>query len=435
MNQTIFAGAGRAGVRIPPELLPMERFASVHDAPHARALLLKAAEGDFLLLSVEMTSLIGDVVDEFRAAAASAAGIAPENVWVSVTHTFSVPHILGGPALESASERDVERGQAYQRCFLDAVDSAARAARGTLSPAKLAVCSGASAVNANRDMETPQGWWIGINPFGVCDRTLNVLRIDGADGAPVALVYNYGMQSSVLDNVFDADGSRPVSADLIGETSRRLEASRGGVALFLPGASGDQCPRERARWDTVNESGEIVTVDLGPEKGFEIAARLGGELAADVERALGQASMPLAADTISVERHCFACPKQVKQFDGFPVPTRGYTSIPDGTMETSVEILRLGAQFAVVSALPELNCVTGQSIRHTSPAPVTWVAQMVNGGQKYMVDAASFDRGTYGAMNGFFDRGGAETLCRHVRELLLPPSKTAQTDKSQGVIL
>lgn len=423
MSKSILAGAGRAEVRIDPKLLPMERFGSVHDAPNARALLLKAEKGQFLLLSLEMTSLMGRELGEVKAEAAEAAQVSVENVWVSVTHTFSVPHFLGGPMLASASEQDIARNEAYKSSFLAAVRATAHAARETLTPAKLTVCSGASTVNANRDIETPQGWWIGINPVGVCDRALNVLCVDGEDETPIALVYNYGMQSSVLDNVFDESGSRQISADLIGEASRKLEAARGGVAIFLPGASGDQCPRERARWDSVDENGKIITTDLGPDKGFEIISRLGAELASDVERSLEQGSITLAADTISVERHCFECPKQVKQFDGFPVPTRGYTSIPDGTLETSVEILRIGSQFAIVVVLPELNGITGQTIRHESPVAVTWVAQMINGGQKYMVDTVSFDRGTYGAMNGFFDRGAAEVLVHHARKFLQPPAE------------
>lgn len=415
---TLRAGAGRAEVQIDPAWLPMERFGAVHDAPQARALLLKAAGGAFLLLSVELTSLMGKDLEEFRTAAAEAAQVPASQVWVSVTHTFAVPHFLGGPRLATASEAEKAQSGAYKQAFLAAVRAAAAGAAGALTPARLTVGSGASAVNANRDMETPQGWWIGVNPNGLCARALDVLRVDSALGAPIAAVYHYGMQSSVLDNVYDADGTRLITADLVGETSRLLEAERGGVAIFLPGPSGDQCPRERARYDRVTADGKIETVDLGQEKGFEIIARLGRELAEDAAKALDRAAIPLDAETITVEQHRFDCPKQVKQFEGFPVPTIGYMPVPDGVLETSVEVLRIGTQFAAVGVLPELNCITGQTIRHESPVPVTWVAQMVNGGQKYMVDAASFDRGTYGAMNGFVNRGAAEELTRQVRSFL-----------------
>lgn len=414
-EQPLYAGMGRAQVEIDPSWLPMERFGGVHDAPCARALLLKAPQGEFLLLSLELTSLIGGAVDEFKTAAASAAGISPERVWVSVTHTFAVPHFLGGPALAHAAPEEIKRSGAYKAAFLLAAKSCVRAAAETLRPATLAVGSGASAVNANRDMETPQGWWIGIDPNGLCDRTVDVLRVDGLEGGLIGLVYHYAMQSSVLDHVYDRDGTRQISADLVGETSRRLEQERGGVAIFLPGASGDQCPRERARFDAISPSGAIETIDQGQEKGFEIMTRLGGELAADVGRALEQADTPLDAQSITVERRSFPCPKQVKQFEGFPVPTPGYRAIPDGTLETSVELLRIGQDFAAVGVLPELNCVTGLSITRQSPVSVTWVAQMINGGQKYMADEAAFERGTYGAMNGFFGPGAAEELVRQIR--------------------
>ena len=413
---TLYAGMGRAAVAIDPAWLPMEHFSGVHDAPCARALLLKAEKGEFLLLSLELTSLIGGVVDEFKAAAASAAGVAPEHVWLSVTHTFAVPHFLAGPPRAHASPEEIRRSDEYKAAFLAAANAAVSAAVQSLRPAVLSVGSGASAVNANRDMETPQGWWIGIDANGLCDRTVDVLRVDGQDGGCIGAVYHYAMQSSVLDHVCGPDGTSLITADLVGETSRVLEERRGGTMIFLPGASGDQCPRERARYDAVAEDGTIETIDLGQEKGFEIIARLGGELAGDVGRILDQADTPLDARHITVERRTFPCPKQVKQFEGFPVPTLGYQSIPDGTLDTTVELVRIGGSFAAVGVLPELNRATGQAISRESPVSVTWVAQMINGGQKYMVDAVSFDRGTYGAMNGFFGRGAAEELTRQIRE-------------------
>ena len=381
MNEsaTLYAGMGRAAVEIDPAWLPMEHFGGIHDAPCARALLLKAPRGEFLLLSLELTSLFGDAVDEFKTAAASAAEISPERVWVSVTHTFAVPHFLCGPALARASPEDIQRGDAYKAAFLTAARAAVLTAARSLRPARLSLGSGASAVNAN------------------------------------SVVSPFAMQSSVLDHVSGPDGTSLITADLVGETSRVLEQRRGGTAIFLPGASGDQCPRERAKYDALSADGTIETVDLGQEKGFEFIGRLGGELASDVERTMEQADTPVDASCITIARQTFPCPKQIKQFEGFPVPTLGYQPIPDGVMDTTVELVRIGGSFAAVGVLPELNCTTGLDISRQSPVPVTWVAQMINGGQKYMVDAASFEKGTYGAMNGFFDKGAAEELVRQVR--------------------
>jgi hypothetical protein len=43
---------------------------------------------------------------------------------------------------------------------------------------------------------------------------------------------------------------------------------------------------------------------------------------------------------------------------------------------------------------------------------------MVNGGAKYMADAASYDRITYAAMNSRYARGSAETVANTVLALL-----------------
>ena len=34
--------------------------------------------------------------------------------------------------------------------------------------------------NVNRDIETPEGWWLGVNPTGFSDRTVRVLSVRSA---------------------------------------------------------------------------------------------------------------------------------------------------------------------------------------------------------------------------------------------------------------
>lgn len=405
LKTTYYAGAARENISIDPSWLPMEHFYSVHDTPYIRAMLLKTKSGDgsFLLLSMELTSLLGGTLEIFREKAALAAGLDRSRVWISVTHTFSIPHIPDGEG-------------AWRSAWLDALERAVHKCKQTMEPARLFLGSGASAVNANRDIQTPQGWWVGINSNGVSDRSVNVLRIDALSGSLIAAVFNYGMQSSVLDQVCIKSSERIISTDLIGKTCRVIEESCGGVAMFLPGASGDQCPRLRAVYDSVDSDGVIKTTNWGAERGFEMVSQLGQELASDTMKALQCAEQELSDAPIKMDRLVFLCPKQVKQFEGFPVPTLNYCSIPDGVIETSAEILQFGDSFAIVGVLPELGCLTGLQIRHDSPISVTWVAQMINGGQKYMADERSFERGTYEAMNGFAGKGSAEELVRQIHD-------------------
>ena len=90
-------------------------------------------------------------------------------------------------------------------------------------------------------------------------------------------------------------------------------------------------------------------------------------------------------------------------------PTKYYNFIPSKEREVEVDILSLGP-LVLVMMKPEINSMLGREIKNHSPYLTTIVTTMINGGQKYMVDKASYMNCTYESMNSLFACGSAEIV-------------------------
>ena len=153
-------GVGRAEICLPEGFLPTEGFVCQAQALHARCLILGEAD-PFALVSVEMTSLMEDECRPLRALAAERAGVRAQRVWLTVTHTFSAPHIMPDGAMKTDADR--QRRETLRSCLRQAVCEAAVRARANLAERDCALLQGHSAIPASRDIELPEGWWIGFH--------------------------------------------------------------------------------------------------------------------------------------------------------------------------------------------------------------------------------------------------------------------------------
>lgn len=422
MNKNILkAGVGKACIEIPAKFFPMEHFVGIHDKQHVRALILECGIR-IVLVSVEMTSIMEDAIEILKETISEKTDTQKENIWICVTHTFATPHLLGGLMLKNADEEDVKKGAMYKNAFLLAVEQAVDRANARMQEAELTVGKGTSDINVNRDIPSDEGWWIGLNKERPSDKTVTLLQVKDTAGKPLAVLYHYGVQSSVMDNVFDEQGGRLITTDLAGKASDHIETILGNdtVAICLLGACGDQVPRERAKYWETGLDGKLKEVDLGSDKGYEIINRLGGQLGNDILEIINGENETLESFAVGISNIVINCPKQKKLFEGFPVPTTTFESIPDGEIETAVSFLKIGNDTMLIGVKGELNYVTAKSLKESSPYRNTLLVQMVNGAQKYMADQDSYEKMTYEAMNSFFGKGAAEKLCEEVKSYLTP---------------
>ncbi len=288
MSRAADLSAGVARVPLAPPLgVPLMGYGAregvavaTHDPLFARALHLRSATGGarrgVLLVALDVCLLAPVQALGVRERIAAVTGLPVAAITVACTHTHSGPDTGLGDALEGRPPAP------HVAALLDAaVRAGAQAARAAV-PARLGVGHAEAAIGRNRRRSD-----------GPLDRGVTVLRVDGADGSPLALLYIHGCHPTALghDNLV-------FSADWPGAASHRIEAELPGVlAIFLLGAHADVDPRTRGLQD-VAIPGQSVGV------GFDGMETLGDEVGAAVARAAAgiatSRSAPVAAASRTV---------------------------------------------------------------------------------------------------------------------------------------
>lgn len=409
------AGAGRADIALPAALFPIDGFVGQHDPLTARVLLLDDGTTRVAIATVDLTSMSAETIAAAKAILAQAAGVPPEDAIVCASHTFSAPHAMAPP---DATPAEKDRKAGFAAAIDAALRSAAAAAAASLGPARVGAGAGASRVGVNRDVRSPAGWWLGADAAGFSDPTVSVLRVDGIDGRPRAVLFDAAVQPSVMDGAQDGPGGSLVTADLAGAAARTVEAHEGSgtVAMFLPGAGGDQAPLLMVDRHVVDGHGRASRTDIGAA-GFAVLDLLGDRFGTDAARAADAVSTVPGAE-LHVLRGSAAVPSQLSSPRDPPRgPVASFAYRPGPTVAVPIVVVQIG-DTALVGLQAELAAGVGADIRARSPFAHTIVATMVDGSAKYMANAAGYDRFTYEARNSPYGRGAAELTADRVLALL-----------------
>jgi hypothetical protein len=223
----------------------------VHDPLQARGLALARGEDPGILIAAADLCLITPLqASRLRDRISAGTGLGPERILIACSHTHSGPDT--GAAALSRGEAEPE----HVAALFDGIVQAATEAHAARRPARLGWGRAEARIGRNRRVEG-----------GPLDPEVLLLRVDGVEGDPLAVLYVYACHGTVLghDNL-------EISADWAGVTCAALEASHGGVALFLLGAHADVDPRTRSVMDLAIP-GQSVGL------GFEAVRVLGQEVA------------------------------------------------------------------------------------------------------------------------------------------------------------
>ena len=171
--------------------------------------------------------------DAVRAAVAAVLNVAPEQVRVALTHNHAGPPPSGWDWGDG-----VDALRAYYGSLPQAAASAATEAMASLRPARTAVGRGDSRVAVNRREDAPNGVLAtGVNPRGVIDPHVFVIRIDSVDERPLAAIVGYTMHPTTMGPT-----NKRFSADWPGHLKRMFEQITGATCLFVQGATGNVGP-------------------------------------------------------------------------------------------------------------------------------------------------------------------------------------------------
>ena len=412
VNHHLCAGAGLSSICFQQELFPLDGIMSVHDNPSVKILVLKCKE-QVAIASVEMVMLPPEMIQDAKKIISMITNTKEENIWIHTTHVITTPHAphapigMGGVPLEISEEE--KKNLAYKldlfrKPLMDAFTKASEDAAASFRTARMGVGVTECHINTNRDICTPYGWWINFAPEGPSNHTATILRFDDEYGAPIAALINYGLKPCCIDNSEMDSCSRQVSSDVPGLACTLLEDQFGAPVLFTMSAAGDQVPVEQAWYDVVNEDGTIHKVDLGVQAGLEMVNRLGRKMADSLAPALSQISCEQDAPVICMDSSQIQWPGKGRM--KFQL-TKNIEFISQGTQTVDAMVIAIG-DVALVGTKPEINTITEEQLQEKSPYKHTLLVSMVNGGQKYMPDRASYDHYTWESQSSALMPGAAE---------------------------
>jgi neutral/alkaline ceramidase-like enzyme len=244
-DNSLVAGVARV-VITPPVGIPMWGFAGrgvstdVHDDLTATALVLRSSAGgsatsQLALVCCDLLSLDATVIDRIRIAVRERIEVNDVEVLVASSHTHYGP-ITSRDGLTVSGESGPLTGP-YVDNLVHTIVGAIVTAAGRLVPSRLLFGRGAVSVGINRRERRNGTVVLGQNPDGPVDPTVRVLRVDTADGQPLAAILNYACHPVSLGG-----SCTQMTADFPGVARRVVEEGTGAMCLFLQGAAGDVNP-------------------------------------------------------------------------------------------------------------------------------------------------------------------------------------------------
>lgn len=392
MTNQFLAGAGRAEILFAKEDFPLKAYHSQHDPLYVKVLWLKK-ETDVVIVSIDLTSLPDEAIDHFRRIVSDMLEVDYENVFISVTHSFSSPHI---PVSISTQAEQNLSALLYKRID-SALKQALHDAKDTLSKALIHFDSAECHINVNRNIQTEEGYWISQNPNGYSSHTVRTLYLHNDRNINVCLI-NYDLQSSVMDQV-KINGSLQISGDIAGALSTKL-AKKDIYAFFLPGCAGDQAPaytgenREKDGYTYIQTASEqlcqaVYKSDLSYEEG----------------------------ESIQLTKVNVSLPEQKMKYGTRELkPHLTYEFEKTGNKITTFICDLCVNGIHILMTSPELNSSFGQKIREQYDEN-TMIVTLVNGACKYLPEKEDYEKITYTAMNTKIGQGSDQLFLEAVQRL------------------
>lgn len=239
---------------------------SVHDQLYCDAVVAGDGAAQVAIIGCDMVM----VAPEFRnkvLAGLKGDGFTTDNLLIGGSHTHSGPggmmkNFISGIGFGWYNEKYTQRAA-------DTVIAAVRKAKAQSRAATLRLAE-TTLNDVTRNRRDPAGsydydtrrfkdTYDPKNPLNDTDPTLTVLRFDGADGKPVAIIFHFATHGTVMGG-----DNWEFSADWIGAARKKIEAAYpGATVIFLNGAQGDQAPtmlagNPRTDWEYVDFIGGQV---------------------------------------------------------------------------------------------------------------------------------------------------------------------------------
>jgi hypothetical protein len=245
---------------------------------HAKALALKCGtQPTAVLVTVDVLGVTARITDRVASLVQRRHRIRRADLLFNASHTHC------GPVVDEqlSVAYDLSSGQwdeirTYTAQLEDKLASVIGDAVSKLRPAQLRYAEDQAGFAANRRVK--------FTPDGPADHRVPVLRIDGADGAPFAIVFGYACHNTTLPATFVK-----YHGDYAGVAQAALEKRHPGLtALFVAGCGADANPTPRGTLELVEAHGAALADAV--DRGLEPAA----PIECSLRTAYGSVKLPFA---------------------------------------------------------------------------------------------------------------------------------------------
>ena len=363
----------------------LEPASSTLDPLYARVLVLEAGGKRLAIVTLDLGRSFGEpALDQLQTEVRKSSGISC--LLVSASHTHSAPNV-----------KDEYTGNPpeWERRALDSIAAAISDAANHLQEARIGVGTGSVLIGHNRLKVNDDGTvaWFERNPTMIptspVDPMVTVLRIDTAQGDPLAILINYACHPVVLGS-----DNPQYSADFPAITNRVVEKSLGGnvESFFVQGAPGDINPYY-ANMPIAQDA--IKLRDWTGE-------RLGQE-AARVAKSIHTQSDPSASIDFREETMHFKLRWDPEQFHAALLKTLGPKTLElmgspiRPVIDARVTTVLIDKQIAIASVPGEAFVYFQENWRARCPVPTALFFGYTNGYHGYFPTIQAASRGGYGA--------------------------------------
>ena len=463
LKPQLAAGVARVDITPPPGIAHAGWGAQTHqraagvDLPlWATALALSDGGETVVIVDIDLVYLWEPEARKVQQAVVELTGLPRSHVRLSYTHTHSGP--VTGSGWTSWFTEGAEMVEAYDRSLPHRAAGVAWEAIRNLSPARIAAGSGSCRIGVNRRFRRPEDGAVvvGRNWDGPTDPEVQLIRIDGLSGQPLAAIVNYACHPITVGPDCDL-----VTPDYPGVVKRVVEEATGATSLFLQGAAGDigpirgvarhgldeyerlgailgheasrvwwelEVPARTERYASTLESGAPLAVYEEPAEEGEWAIRVGtremrlpikelpapepleAELAAHVRR-LGELRTAAAGEEALIRETMKA--KRVKMRADMARELQGQTH-----RIFEAQVFAIGEKIALAAIPGEPFVEIGLQIKKQSPIEHTLFSGYSNVGWAYIPVAEAYPVGGYEVEVTPFSPDAASIVVRETLSLL-----------------
>jgi len=361
----------------------------------AKAVVFKVGEQSVAIVTLDLGRPPEPaVIEKIRQRTRAECGV--ENLFVTASHTHSAP------AMEATSDAPNPYADKLGQQIADIVVKAAKGA----VPVQIGVGRGTADLAHNRRKFLPDGrvamQWRNAErePTEPVDQEFAVIRLDGADGRPLAVLFHYACHPVVLgpDNL-------QYSADYVGAACKTVTDELAAPCLFLQGACGN-----------INPYMDKTPLDQGGVAEMQKMGRSLGELLLATSREIkttapDSPSLEFDAQVIPVRTRWDIEAPEVQAVLGKAYGPR-FENYIAGTIKNNIvpctlTTLLIDDNLALVGMPGEIFVQFQTDLKRRSPVRDTFLVGYTNGYHAYFPTIRDAAAGGYGGKTATYVEAGA----------------------------